>query len=227
MTDAGGATPGTAAWAADAILFDNDGVLVDSNAAGEDAWRQWAREYGVDPGPLLAGIHGRRSVETVRLYVPAERVAEATARIDGLELASAGRTRALPGAAGLMASVPDAARAVVTSAPRALGLARLEAAGIPVPSVVVTSEDVAAGKPAPDPYLVAASRLGVDVARCAIVEDSANGVSAALAAGAGVVVGVGPSALGLGCDVVVSDLSAVRWTGAGVEVARALEGGNR
>ncbi len=111
----------------------------------------------------------------------------------------------------------------MTSAPRVLGVARLEAAGIPVPSVVVTSEDVAAGKPAPDPYLVAAERLGVDVARCAIFEDSENGVAAALAAGAGVVVGVGASALGLGCDVVVPDLSVVRWTGAGVEISRTLE----
>jgi len=217
----------THVFSADALLFDNDGVLVDSKAAGEEAWREWAQEYGVEPGPVIAGSHGRRSVETVARHVPAERVEEATARIDALELAGADATRALPGAVELVASIPDAARAVVTSAPRALGLARLEAAGIPVLSVVVTSEDVAAGKPAPDPYLEAASRLGVDIGRCVVFEDSANGIAAALAAGAGVVVGVGASALGRGCDVVVLDLGAVRWTGAGVEVARALTVGDR
>ncbi len=217
----------TTAWKAAALLFDNDGVLVDSNAAGEAAWREWAAVRGLEPADVLAGIHGRRSLETVALFVPADQVAAAAAHIDALELASAGQTRPLAGAAELVAQVPDDVRAVVTSAPRALGLARLVAAGIPVPSVVVTSEDVTAGKPAPDPYLVAAARLGRDLADCAVFEDSANGIAAALAAGAGTVVGVGPSALGQGCDVVIPDLTAARWTRGGVEVARTLESGGR
>lgn len=210
-----------------ALLFDNDGVLVDSNAAGEDAWREWALAHRLDPAEVLAGIHGRRALETVRLFVSADRAADATDHINALELASADRTRALPGAAELMGSVPDGARAVVTSAPRALVMARLTAAGIPVPAVVVTSEDVVAGKPAPDPYLVAAARLGFNAAQCAVFEDSANGIAAALASGAGTVIGVGTSALGLGCDVVIPDLAAARWTGAGVEISRALERGGR
>ena len=216
-----------AVWKASALLFDNDGVLVDSNAAGEDAWREWAVAHRLDPAEVLAGIHGRRSRETVSLFVPGDGAEAATAHIDALELASAGRTRPLAGAADLVASVPDEARAVVTSAPRALVMARLTAAGIPVPAVVVTSEDVSAGKPAPDPYLVAAARLGLDVAECAIFEDSANGIAAALAAGAGTVIGVGTSALGLGCDVVIPDLTAARWTGVGVEISRTLERGGR
>jgi sugar-phosphatase len=217
----------TTVWKASAVLFDNDGVLVDSNAAGEVAWHEWALVHHLDPAAVLAGIHGRRSLETVALFVPVDRAAAATAHIDALELASAGQTRPLAGAAELMAQIPDGARAVVTSAPRALGLARLNAAGIPVPAVVVTSEDVTAGKPAPDPYLLAARRLGLDAAQCAIFEDSANGIAAALAARAGTVIGVGKSALGKGCDVVVADLSAVRWTGAGVVIERVLERGGR
>ncbi len=217
----------TTAWKAAALLFDNDGVLVDSNAAGEAAWREWAAVRGLEPADVLAGIHGRRALETVALFVPAEERDEATDHINALELGSAGRTRALPGAAEMVGSVPDDARAVVTSAPRALVLARLTAAGVPVPAVVVTSEDVSAGKPAPDPYLVAAARLGRDIADCAVFEDSANGIAAALAAGAGTVVGVGPSALGQGCDVVIPDLTAARWTRGGVEVARTLESGGR
>jgi sugar-phosphatase len=217
----------TTTWKAAALLFDNDGVLVDSNAAGEAAWREWALARGLEPEVVLAGIHGRRSKETVALFVPADHVAAATSHIDALELASADRTRSLPGAAELLGQVPDDARAVVTSAPRALVLARLTAAGIPVPGVVVTSEDVGAGKPAPDPYLLAAERLGLNATECAVFEDSANGIAAALAAGAGTVVGVGPSARGQGCDVVIPDLTAARWTGAGVEIARVMERGGR
>lgn len=217
----------TTVWRATALLFDNDGVLVDSNAAGEAAWHEWALAHGLKPAAVLAGVHGRRSRETVALFLPPDLAADATAHIDALELASAGRTRPLPGAAELIGAVPDGARAVVTSAPRALVLARLKAAGIPVPAVVVTSEDVSAGKPAPDPYLVAAASLGLAAAECAVFEDSANGVAAALAAGAGTVVGVGSSALGRGCDVVIPDLTAARWTGSGVEISRAMECGGR
>jgi sugar-phosphatase len=216
-----------AVFGAAALLFDNDGVLVDSKAAGEAAWREWALEHNLELTAVLAGIHGRRSVETVGLFVPADQVAAATAHIDALELGTAHRTRPLAGATEMFGQVPDDARAVVTSAPRALGLARLTAAGIPVPSVVVTAEDVAAGKPAPDPYLLAAARLGVKATQCVVFEDSPNGIAAALAAGAGTVVGVGPSALGQGCDVVIPDLSAARWTGAGVEIARTIERGGR
>ncbi len=217
----------TTMWEAAALLFDNDGVLVDSNAAGEAAWREWALAYGLEPAEVLAGIHGRRSVETVALFVAADRVAAATAHIDALELFAASQTKSLPGAAELFGQVPDDARAVVTSAPRALVLARLTAAGIPVPAVIVTSEDVEAGKPAPDPYLLAAARLGLNVTQCVVFEDSANGIAAALAAGAGTVVGVGRSALGQGSDVVIPDLTAARWTGAGVEVSRTIERGGR
>ncbi len=108
MADGGDAVT---AWAADALLFDNDGVLVDSNAAGEVAWGTWALEYGAEPIAVIAGSHGRRSVETVRLHVPAERVAEATTRIDDLEIASADQTRAIPGAVELVASVARPRRA--------------------------------------------------------------------------------------------------------------------
>jgi len=210
-----------------ALLFDNDGVLVDSKAAGEAAWSEWAVSRELEPEDVLTGIHGRRSVETVALYIPADQAAAATAHINALELESAGQTRPLAGAAELFGQVPDDARAVVTSAPRALLLARLAAAGLPVPSIIVTSEDVNAGKPAPDPYLVAAERLGRDIGQCAIFEDSPNGIAAALAACAGTVIGVGRSALGQGCDVVIPDLRAARWTGEGLEISREIERGSR
>ncbi len=208
---------------ATAVLFDNDGVLVDSKDAGEVAWRTWAGRYGQDPEAVIAVVHGVRSRETVARFVAPDLVEAATAEIDALELASTAGTVAIPGAAALVGSLPDEARAVVTSAPRALAEARLRAAGVPVPATVVSSEDVSRGKPAPDPYLAAADRLGVDPAACVVLEDSDNGIRAARAAGVGAVVGIGTSALGQGCDVVVADLTHLRWTPAGLAVKAPLE----
>ena len=210
-------------YVADAVLFDNDGVLVDSTTAGEAAWSEWAVAHGLEPEVVLAGIHGRRSRETVARFLPADEVESATAAVDALELAAADRTRAIPGAAELLSSIPDDVRAVVTSGSRPLLAARLGAAGIPVPSVLVTAEDVTAGKPAPEPYLLGAARLGADIARCLVLEDSPTGITAARAAGAGTVVGVGRHARGHGCDVVVDDLRDLRWTGTGLEVLRSIE----
>jgi sugar-phosphatase len=208
---------------ADAVLFDSDGVLVDSKEAGERAWVEWSQRYDLDPDAVLTGLHGRRSRETVALHVAPELAEAATAVIDRLELDSADETRALPGAAALVASLPEVSRAVVTSAPRELGVARLGAAGVPVPAVLITSEAVERGKPAPDPYLAAAAALGVPIGRCLVFEDSEHGIAAARAAGVGVLVGVGESAVGLGCDAVVPDLGAARWTGDGIEVLRRLD----
>lgn len=206
-----------------AVLLDNDGVLVDSTASGEAAWRTWASRWGLDPEAVVAVVHGVRSRETVARFVPAADVEAATAEIDALELADTAGTVAIPGAPALVASLPDDARAVVTSAPRPLAVARLAAAGVPVPSTVVSSEDVTRGKPAPDPYLAAAARLGVDPTSCVVLEDSDNGIRAARAAGVGAVIGIGASALGQGCDVVVADLTHLRWTGEGLVADAALE----
>lgn len=193
------------------LLFDCDGVLVDSKEASEEAWTEWAGHYGLDAEQVLAGIHGRRSVETVARLLPEPRRAGATALIDRLEVETADRTRPVPGAVELLAAVPRSAYAVVTSAPAELCRARLAAASLPAPPVLVTSEDVARGKPAPDCYLLGAERLGVEPAACLVLEDSAAGIAAARAAGVGFVVGVGPDAHERGADVVVPDLTAAGW----------------
>ena len=203
--------PSTTPASITTVLFDCDGVLVDSTEASEEAWTTWAHHYGLSPAAVLAGIHGRRSVETVADHLPEEQRAEATARIDGLEVATADRTRPIPGAAALLRSIPPTSYAVVTSAPRELCRARLAAAGVPAPPVLVTSEDVMRGKPAPDCYLLGAARMGVAPAACVVVEDSHNGIAAARAAGVGFVVGVGESADARDVDAVVPDLTAVGW----------------
>lgn len=170
-----------------AVLSDLDGVLVDSAATIELTWRRFAEQHGLDAGHLLAESHGRRTIDLIRLVAPhLDAVAEA-ARIEREEIDEARHVRALPGARELVDSVPSGRFAIVTSGTRALALARLHGAGLPVPDVLVTAEDVKVGKPDPAGYLRAAALLGVDPAHCVVLEDAPAGVAAGRAAGMTVV----------------------------------------
>jgi mannitol-1-/sugar-/sorbitol-6-phosphatase len=173
-----------------AALFDMDGTLVDSSAAVEISWTEFAERHGLDAAELLAHIHGVRAVDTIARFVPSADVAAETTILLDREMALVDRVTAIPGAIELLRALPEAGipTAIVTSAPRDLALARLGAAGIPVPPVFVTGEDVEHGKPAPDCYQLAAERLGVDPAHCVVFEDADAGIRAGLAAGARVVV---------------------------------------
>ncbi|MFD0307350.1 HAD-IA family hydrolase [Streptomyces sp. NPDC127119] len=195
----------------DGLLFDNDGVLVDSDVGVDQAWSRWARARGLSAEQVTAMVHGRRSADTVALLVtdPGERPA-ALAEIDRLEIEAAATTTALPGALDLLTSLPDGSWAVVTSGVTGLARARLAAAGLPLPPVLVTADDVTNGKPAPDGYLAAAARLGVDPARTVVLEDAVAGARAGETAGA-YVIGVGPRGLDTGAQVVVRDLRGLTW----------------
>jgi mannitol-1-/sugar-/sorbitol-6-phosphatase len=167
-----------------AVLFDLDGVLVESREATERVWMAWARKNGVGEEELRSAMHGVRSVEVVRTVRP-ELDAEAEAA--GIEEAQAVDTeglRAIPGAAAALSALREDRVAVVTSATRRLAAARLAAAGIAPPAVMVTAEEVTRGKPDPEGYLAAADRLGVDPAEALVVEDAPPGVEAGRAAGA-------------------------------------------
>ncbi|WP_017589482.1 HAD-IA family hydrolase [Nocardiopsis ganjiahuensis] len=170
----------------DAVLFDIDGTLVDSTGAVERTWRQWGEAHGIDPDEILAVSHGRRSEDTIAMFLPDDQVAEAAAELEELELADLAGVAALPATAELLSALPAGRWAAVTSGARMLMRTRLEAAGLPVPEVLVTAEDVTVGKPDPQGYLKAAAELGYDPARCLIVEDAPAGVAAGLAAGAAV-----------------------------------------
>jgi mannitol-1-/sugar-/sorbitol-6-phosphatase len=200
------------------ILFDSDGVLVDSLASAEQGWTQWAEEHGVDPLAVLVGLHGRRSADTVAHFLPEGRRAKGLARIEEIEINSAGSTSPIPGAPELLAELP-ANWAIVTSASPALLRARLAAAGLPLAPVLVTGADVAVGKPAPDGYLKAAEMLGLPITDCVVVEDSVMGIAAGRAAGAGHILGVGPGALATDADTVVADLHGAHWGSVGLLVA--------
>ncbi|GAA1082183.1 HAD family hydrolase [Nocardiopsis metallicus] len=170
----------------DAVLFDIDGTLVDSTGAVERTWRQWGEAHGIDPEEILAVSHGRRSEDTIAMFLPEDQIDEAAAELEELELADLGGVAALPATAELLSALPAARWAAVTSGGRRLMRTRLEAAKLPVPEVLVTAEDVTAGKPDPQGYLKAAAALGVDPARCLVVEDAPAGVRAGLASGAAV-----------------------------------------
>ncbi|WP_306214877.1 HAD-IA family hydrolase [Actinoplanes sp. RD1] len=169
----------------EAVLFDMDGTLVDSDAAVERAWATWAGEYGADIAAVLAVAHGAPAERTVRIVRPDlddAGVAAAAARQLELQYDDLSDVVPTPGAGALLAGL-RLPWAVVTSADVRLAKARLGAAGIDAP-VLVTVEDISAGKPDPEGYLRGASLLGVAPSRCLVVEDAEVGVAAGRAAGA-------------------------------------------
>lgn len=170
----------------DAVLFDIDGTLVDSTGAVERTWRLWGEAHGIDPEEILAVSHGRRSEDTIAMFLPQDQVADAAAELEELELADLDGVTALPATRELLTALPTERWAAVTSGSRRLMRTRLEAAGLPAPEVLVTADDVTEGKPHPQGYLRAAAGLGFDPARCLVVEDAPAGVRAGLASGAAV-----------------------------------------
>jgi len=170
-----------------AILFDLDGVLVDSAAYVEQQWRVWATSRGLLPEPFLRVCHGRRAVETIRIAAPH---LDAEAEVQAFhpdEEPTLEMITPMLGAARLLGTLPEGTWAVATSGPRASAMARLRRAGLAVPPVLVCAEDVSRGKPMPDAYLLAARGLGVVPSDCLVVEDAPPGIQAARTAGMAVV----------------------------------------
>lgn len=200
-------------FAVRAIIFDNDGVLVDSDASVVRAWSTWALARDLDPVRVLAVVHGRPARDTVAAFSQPGGVAAALADIDGLELGEAQTVQALPGAIALAEQLPVGSWAIVTSANRGLAHARLSAAGIPEPPVLITASDVARGKPHPDGYATALRSLGVEPRDAVVIEDTASGAAAAHAAGVPRVIGVSRRAMDAGAIAVVRDLRALSWDG--------------
>jgi sugar-phosphatase len=171
-----------------AVLFDMDGTLVDSDAAVERAWLTWATEYGVNGPEAVVLAHGSPSEPTVRKLLPhLDEAATLTAAARQMELQYDDLSDVVPtpGAVELLARLAERGLpwAVVTSADQRLAKARLAAAGIVAP-VLVTIDDITAGKPDPAGYLLGAQLLGVPPARCLVVEDADVGLAAGRAAGA-------------------------------------------
>lgn len=208
---------------ADALLFDNDGTLLSSMDSVVRCWSRWAREYGLSAEDFArVELHGRPAAEIVGDLLPAADVERAVARIEELEVedASGGRVAPLPGTAELLGALPERSWAVVTSATRRLAAARLRAVGVEAP-LVIAAEDITRGKPNPEPYLLAAARMGVEPSRCVVFEDAPAGLRSGRDAGMRTV-GLATTHLRdeLTADVLVGDLSgvSVQVVGDGVEI---------
>jgi mannitol-1-/sugar-/sorbitol-6-phosphatase len=169
-----------------AVLFDVDGVLLDTGDLFARVWAGWARERGLDPEAVVRETYGRRSADTVATVAPHLDPVLECRELDRIVLTEIDSVRAVEGAHALLAEL-TLPWAVVTSGTRWFVRRALGAAGLPIPEVAVFGEDVANGKPAPDGYLAAAARLGLPPGECLVVEDAPYGVAAAKAAGCPVV----------------------------------------
>lgn len=166
------------------VLFDMDGVLVDSTPAVARVWTQWAHAHGFVPEEVVHQAHGRPSLATIRELLPNGDHEAEEREVERMEIEDIADVIALPGAAELVRAIPAQRWAVVTSATRALAEVRLRAAGLGVPRNLVTASDLQRGKPYPDPYLKGAEILGIAAAQCVVAEDAASGVRSGKAAGA-------------------------------------------
>jgi len=170
-----------------AILFDLDGVLVDSTGSVDRQWRAWARQKGVDEEMVIAIAHGVRTIEVIKRVAPH---LDAEAEVEELESREADDhegVSVMPGSAELLQSIPEGRWCVVTSGTRHLAASRLRFAGLPVPKILVTADDVANGKPHPEPYLRGAKLLGMNPEECLVIEDAPAGIESAHAGGMKVV----------------------------------------
>ena len=168
----------------EAVLFDMDGTLVDSSTCVESTWRMWAGKHGVDIDALLRISHGRQNYETIRLIAPHLETPEEIDFLVRTEEACHEGIGEVRGARALIDSLgPAAPWAVVTSAWRTLAEKRLRLSGLPIPGVLITSDDISHSKPHPEGYLLAATRLGLAPADCLVIEDAHAGIDAARAAG--------------------------------------------
>ncbi len=167
-----------------AFLFDMDGTILTSIIAAERVWAAWARSHGLDVDVFLPTIHGKRSIDTVRsVGLPDIDVEAEAQRITLAEIEDVEGIEAIAGVAAFLATLPADRWAIVTSAPRALAETRIAAAGLPTPPVMVAAEDVQRGKPAPDPFLLGAEKLGMRPQDCLVFEDTLAGLQSAEAAG--------------------------------------------
>ena len=169
------------------VLFDLDGVLVDSTPAVARVWTKWAAEHGFEAEETVRRAHGRPSLETIRELLPnADQDAE-NRNVERAEIEDLEGVVPLPGALELLETLPRRRWAIVTSCTRTLAEARIRAAGLPLPAGLVTADDVERGKPDPEPYTKGAMRLGLAPEDCLVVEDAPAGIQSGKAAGARVI----------------------------------------
>lgn len=170
-----------------ALLFDLDGVLINSTPAVARVWRRWAMERGFDPAEVVSRAHGRPSITTVREYLPQANHELENREVERREIEDLEGVVPLPGALDLLSGLPKDRWTIVTSCTRPLAQVRIKAAGLPLPEKLITSNDITHGKPHPEPFLKGAAALGFPPQECIVLEDVPAGVRAGKATGAKVI----------------------------------------
>jgi sugar-phosphatase len=195
------------------LLFDLDGVLVDSTPAVSRVWTTWARRYGLEPEEVIRQAHGRPSITTIRELLPDADHAAHDREVEQWEIEDLDGVVPLPGALDLLKSLPPDRWTIVTSCTRALAQVRIRAAGLPLPKQIVTATDIQRGKPDPEPYLKGALRLAIPPGHCVVIEDAPAGIRAGKAAGARVLAlrttATDPELIEAGADWITRDLASV------------------
>ena len=202
-----------------AILFDLDGVLVDSTRSVDRQWRVWARSKGIDEEKIIAIAHGVRAIEVIRQIAPHLNAEAEVRALERLEAEDREDVVIMPGALALVRSIPESRWCVVTSGTRHLASTRLAMVGLPIPIILVTADDVTHGKPHPEPYLNGAELLGFAPKDCLVIEDAPAGVQAAHAGGMKVIAltSTFPAAALSEADVVIERLEQVHVAMDGTE----------
>jgi mannitol-1-/sugar-/sorbitol-6-phosphatase len=170
-------------FSCEAILFDLDGVLVDSTGSVTRQWKRWAQENNIDPQKVVEIAHGVRTIEIVRKLAPHLDAEAEVVRLEKREADDHEGVAVMPGAAELIKAIPEGRWCVVTSGTRHLATSRLKLASLPTPQILVSADDVSKGKPDPEPYLMGAKLLGMKPAECLVIEDAPAGIRAAHAGG--------------------------------------------
>ncbi len=191
-----------------AILFDLDGVLIDSTSCIRRHWDDWTRQHGLDMKALMRVAHGLRTIETMRQIAPHLDIEQEAKRFEMIEIADTDGIVRIEGASKILQGLPRHVWGIVTSGSQELARARLHRAGLPIPETLISGDDVRQGKPVPEPYLLGAKRMGVAVEDCVVIEDSPAGIAAAKAAGMqAIAVASTHSREALACDIVVERLT--------------------
>lgn len=203
-----------------AVLFDLDGVLVDSTPAVARVWTKWAIAQGLSPQSVVAQAHGRRSIETIRAVAPHMNAERENVNVEQMEIDDREGVTALPGALEILRALPADRIAIVTSATRPLAEARMGYAGLPIPKNMITAESVVQGKPFPEPYLKGAALLGFAPADCVVVEDTPAGIDSGRRAGMRVIAlqTTYPLAHLQAATVVAQSLAQVKISSAGPDI---------
>ncbi len=214
-----------------ALLFDLDGVLIDSTPAVTRVWRRWALEHGFNPREVVAHAHGRPSLMTVREFLPHSDHEAENRDVERREIEDLEGVVPLPGALELLCSLPADRWTIVTSCTQALAQVRMRAAALPLPQKLITADDVTQGKPHPEPYLKAASCMGFLPADCVVLEDVPAGIRAGKAAGSKVIAfsttDQEPALRAAGADWILSNCSDIGVMNCGPGLLLTLRGAKK